>query len=183
LHVLAVPFVANRSTGEKSVLIRGAKIGVIGLLAAAMLALPQLGQGASADDSPANRSGEHRVPFQARDGMIYIQARVNGSLRTLLVDTGATFTILTLKAVPAINLDSPVTMNLAKGSMLASRRPVGFALGDSDHPERHCAFRLDAVVGDFKITHAEGAVGLDILSRFKSVTFDFKNSVMILEDR
>jgi hypothetical protein len=186
LHALAVPFDVNRSTGEKSVLIRGARIGVMGLLAAAMLALPQHGQGASADDSPAIRSGEsgeHRVPFQTRDGMIYIQARVNGSRRTLLVDTGATFTILTLKAVPAIDLDSPITMNLAKGSMLASRRPVGFALGDSDHPERHCAFRLDAVVGDFKITNAEGAVGLDILSRFKSVTFDFKNSVMVLEDR
>jgi hypothetical protein len=76
---------------------RGARIGVIGLLAVAMLALPQPGQGAGADDSPTNRSGEHRVPFEARDGMIYIQARVNGSRRTLLVDTGATFTILTLK--------------------------------------------------------------------------------------
>jgi hypothetical protein len=38
-------------------------------------------------------------------------------------------------------------------------------------------------VGDFKFTNAEGVVGLDILSRFKSVTFDFKNSVMVLEDR
>jgi Aspartyl protease len=167
-------------------MIRRAIFAVVALLAVSGLPWQASGQGASADNSPAIRSGEpreHRVPFQAQDGMIYIQARVNGSRRTLLVDTGATFTILTLKAVPAINLDSPVTMNLAKGSMLASRRPVGFALGDSDHPERHCAFRLDAVVGDFKITHAEGAVGLDILSRFKSVTFDFKNSVMVLEDR
>src|ERR1700756_4053996 len=159
---------------------------VVALLADPGLPWQASGQGASADDSPAIRSGEsgeHRVPFQVRDGMIYIQARVNGSRRTLIIDTGATFTILTLKAVPAIDLDWPITVNLGKGSMLDSRRPVGFALGDSDHPERHCAFRLDAVVGNFNITHAEGAVGLDILSRFKSVTFDFKNSVMILEDR
>jgi hypothetical protein len=38
-------------------------------------------------------------------------------------------------------------------------------------------------VGDFKFTNAEGVVGLDILSRFKSVTFDFKDTVMVLEDR
>jgi hypothetical protein len=28
--------------------------------------------------------------------------------------------------------------------------------------------------------NADGVVGLDILKQFKSVTFDFKNSVMIL---
>ena len=30
---------------------------------------------------------------------------------------------------------------------------------------------------------ADGLVGLDVLSQFKSVTFDFKNSILILEDR
>ena len=150
----------------------------------ALLAVPGLPWQASGQEPPPTfRAGEHRVPFQARDGLIYMHARVNGVSRLVVIDTAATLTIFTLKAVPAIDLDSPVTMNLAKGSMLGSRRSVGFALGDSDHPERHCAFRLDAVVGDFKIMHAEGAVGLDVLRRFKSVTFDFKNSVMILEDR
>jgi hypothetical protein len=150
----------------------------------ALLAVPGLPWQASGQEPPPTiRAGEHRLPFQAWDGMIYIQARVNGSRRTLLVDTGATLTVFTIKAVPAIDLDSAVVLNLAKGSVSASRRPVGLALGDSDHPERHCAFRLDAVVGDFKIMHAEGVVGLDVLSQFKSVTFDFKDSVMVLEDR
>jgi hypothetical protein len=57
------------------------------------------------------------------------------------------------------------------------------ALGDAGLPNQHFAFRLNAVVGDFRFLNAEGVVGLDILKRFKSVTFDFKNSVMILEDR
>jgi hypothetical protein len=42
---------------------------------------------------------------------------------------------------------------------------------------------LNAVVGNFKFLNAEGVVGLDILRLFKSVTFDFKNSVIILQDR
>jgi hypothetical protein len=177
LHELAVAFVANRSAGEEPVLMRAARIAVLGLSAIASLLAPARGQELTV------RDGEHRVAFQARDGLIYIQARVNGSRRTLLVDTGATFTIFTIKAVPEIDLDSAIVLNLPRGSVSASRHPVGLVLGDSDHPERHCAFRLNAAVGAFKFMNAEGVVGIDVLSRFKSVTFDFKNSVMILEDR
>jgi hypothetical protein len=183
LHEAAVRFDANRSIVEESVSMRGVRIAVLGLLAAAILATPQSGLAAGADDFSAPRSGEHRLPFQARDGLIYIQARVNGSLRTLLIDTGANLTAFTIKAVPMIDVDSAVPLNMAKGSVLASRLPVGLVLGDSNPPERHCAFRLNAAVGNFKFMNAEGVVGLDILSRFKSVTFDFTNSVMVLEDR
>ena len=133
--------------------------------------------------SPAIRPGEHRLPFEARDDLIYIRAVVNGNRTTLLVDTGAVFTIFTVKAVPTLRADPTVTIQTAQGSVLASRRPVGLALGDSGTPEKHCAFRLNAVVGNFKFPNAEGVVGLDILRLFKSVTFDFKNSVIILQDR
>jgi hypothetical protein len=151
---------------------------------AALLALPGLPWQASGQEPPPTvRANEHRLPFQSRDGLIYIQARVNGNRRTLLVDTGATFTLFTIKAVPTIDLDPVVNLNLPKGSVSASRRLVGLVLGDSDHPERHCAFRLNAAVGAFKFMNAEGVVGLDVLSQFKSVTFDFKDSVVILEDR
>jgi hypothetical protein len=150
----------------------------------ALLVVPGLPWQASGQEPPPTiRANEHRLPFQARDGLIYIQARVNGSRRTLLIDTGATLTLFTIKAVPEIDLDPAVMLNLPKGSVSASRRLVGLVLGDSDHPERHCAFRLDAVVGAFKFMNAEGVVGLDVLSQFKSVTFDFKDSVVILEDR
>ncbi len=132
---------------------------------------------------PAIRAGEHRLPFQGRDDLIYIPARVNGSRTTLLVDTGAVFTIFTEKAVPTPIADSTVTINMAKGSVLASRLPVGLALGDSGLPGQQCAFHLNAIVGKFKFLNPEGVVGLDILRLFKSVAFDFKNSVIILEDR
>jgi hypothetical protein len=138
--------------------------------------------GRAQEFAPAIRPGEHRLSFEARDDLIYIRAVVNGNRTTLLVDTGAVFTLFTEKAVPALGADPTVTINMAKGSVLASRLPVGLALGDSDIPEKHCAFRLNAVVGNFKFLNAEGVVGLDILRLFKSVTFDFKNSVIILQD-
>jgi hypothetical protein len=158
---------------------RRSTIAILGFLA--VISLPPCGRPQEA--APAIRAGEYRLPFEAHDDLIYIHAVVNGSRRTLLVDTGAVLTIFTLKAVPTLSTASLVTINMAKGSVLASRLPVGLALGDAGLPDRHFGFRLNAVVGDFKFLNAEGVVGLDILKRFKSVTFDFKNSVMILEER
>jgi predicted aspartyl protease len=74
------------------------------------------------------RAREHRLPIQLRDGLIYIQAQVNGSRTILLVDTGGALTTFTLRAVPTLNIDSRITMNLAKGSVSASRLPVGSPL-------------------------------------------------------
>jgi hypothetical protein len=148
------------------------------------LLVPGLSCYASRQESvPAIRAGEHRLPIKVRDGLIYVQADVNGSRATLLVDTGAVLTTFTLRLVPRPNTDSRITVNLAKGSVAAFRLPVGFILGEPGLKGRQCSFRQDALVGDFKFMDADGVVGLDVLSLFKSATFDFKNSVLILEDR
>ncbi|MDQ1453814.1 MAG: hypothetical protein QOK38_3680 [Acidobacteriaceae bacterium] len=101
----------------------------------------------------------------------------------MLIDTGAALTTFTLRVVPTLDTDSRIAINMAKGSVLASRPPVGFVLGDSDLRERHCSFLQNGVVGRFKFLDVDGLVGQDVLSRFKSLTFDFKNSTLILEDR
>jgi hypothetical protein len=159
-------------------------IAIAGLLVISSLSGPSLSWQAAGEESPPAvvRAGEHRLPFQLRNGLIYIQARVNGERATLLVDTGAALTIFTLRVVPTLNTDSQVTINMAKGSVSASRLPVGFVLGDSELRERHCVFHQNVVVGAFKFLEADGVVGQDVLSRFESVTFDFKNSTLILDD-
>ena len=105
------------------------------------LAFPCLSWQASGEQPlPAMRVGEHRLPIQLRDGLIYIQAQVNGRRATLLVDTGSALTTFSLRAVPTLNTVSRITVNLAKGSVSASRLPVGFVIGDPDLPQRHCSF-------------------------------------------
>lgn len=91
--------------------------------------------------------------------------------------------IFSIKILPTIDTDHRITMNLAKGSVSAFVVPAGFSLGDSSIKEQNCSFRRNIVVGDFKFGEADGVIGLDILSSFKTVTFDFKNSVLVLEDR
>jgi len=128
-------------------------------------------------------AGEHQLPFQARDGLIYIEAQVNGTRTKVLVDTGAVQTMFSIKVVPTLDANSRITVNMAKGSVAALSIPVGLTLGKLDQRQRRCSFHLDAIVGDFKFLGADGVVGLDVLGLFKSATFDFKNSVLILEDR
>ena len=154
-----------------------AAIATFGLLAIAGQPAPSQGP------SPTVRKGEHRIVFRARNGLLYIPARVNGSQATLLLDTGAALTTFSLKIVPTINItESRITINMAKGSVPAFRVPVGFTLGDSDFKEQRYSFRRSVVVGDFTFGEADGVIGLDILSSFKTVTFDFQNSILILED-
>jgi hypothetical protein len=128
----------------------------------------------------AVRAGEHRIPLILRDGAVYVHARVNGARAMLLLDTGAVFTTFSLKLVPT-QTDSKIIVAMAKGSVVAYRVPVGFTLGESAAREEHCSFRQTALVGDFKFGAADGVIGLDVLSSFESVTFDFTNSVLVLK--
>jgi hypothetical protein len=131
----------------------------------------------------ATRTGEHRIHFRARNGLIFVPARVGGNHVTLLLDTGAVLTTFSSKIVPSTTMDSRITINMASGSVSASRVPVAFTVGEPDMQERRCSFRQSVVVGDFKFGEADGVIGLDVLSSFKVVTIDFHNSVLILEER
>lgn len=159
--------------------IRRARVAIIGLLTLA--GLPWSGSGQA--PATTHRIGEHRVAFFAQDGAVFVRGRVNGNRATLLIDTGAVLTTFSLKLVPAQEASSRITMNMAKGSVQAFRLPVEFTLGDSEVRDEHCSFHQDAIVGDFKFGAADGVVGLDVLSSFKSVTIDFRNSVLILKDK
>ena len=153
-------------------------IAIFGLLAIASRPAPTPAQ----EPAATLRPGEHRVPFFMQDGAVYVRAHVNGNRVTLLLDTGAVLTTFSLKIVPT-QTGSRITINMAKGSVVAFRLPVGFTLGESTERGEHCAFHQNAIVGDFKFGVADGVVGLDVLGSFKSVTFDFKESMLILEDR
>jgi hypothetical protein len=120
---------------------------------------------------------EHRIPFKVRDGLIYVEATVNSRKATLLVDSGATLTTLGIKFLP-LDLESSrrITIHMAKGSVAAYQLPVTFALDGS-------TFRRDTVIGEFTFLNADGVLGADVLSNYKSVNFDFRASVLTLADK
>lgn len=148
----------------------------------AMIAASSLATNAQ-EPAHVAQAGQHRIPVVLHDGAVYIHGSVNGNRATLLLDTGAALTTLSFKLVPAFDSGPKIIVNIAKGSVSAFRIPVGLVLGDPKLKDEHCSFHQTAIVGDFKFGEADGVVGLDVLSSFKSVTLDFKHSVLILEDR
>ena len=82
----------------------------------------------------------------------------------MMIDNGADLKKFTLRVLPTVDTDSRITINMAKGSVLASRLPVGFVLGDSALREGHCSFHQNVVVGAFKFLDADGLVGQDVLA-------------------
>jgi len=154
-----------------------ATMAIIGLLAITGRLWP------AQEPAVAARAGEHRIHFRARNGLIFIPARVNGNHVTLLLDTGAVLTTFSSKIVPEINTSSQITIDMANGSVSAFRVPVALTVEDPDLQEQRCSFRQTVVVGDFKFGEADGVLGLDVLSSFRGVTIDFQNSVLILVDR
>jgi hypothetical protein len=157
----------------------GKRLGIAMMVLLATVARPARSQEPSA---PVPKR-EHRISFHMRGDYIFVPARVNGRQATLLLDTGASLSTFSIKILPSMDTDHRITMNLAKGSVPAFVVLAGFTLGDSEIKDQHCSFRRNIVVGDFKFGDADGVIGLDVLSSFKTVTFDFKESVLVLEDR
>jgi hypothetical protein len=122
------------------------------------------------------------LPIKIRDGRIYIRAQVNGRSAKLLVDTGSSSTTFSQKLVPNTNKGC-IGANHANSSISAFRIAVRFTLGDAKLPEQRCSFRRSVLVGDFEFLDADGLVGLDILNLFQSVTLNFKDFMLVLDDR
>jgi predicted aspartyl protease len=119
---------------------------------------------------------EHRIPFKLHDGLIYVEVGINGHKATLLVDSGATLTTLGIKFLPlGLEPSRRITIHMAKGSVAAYQLPVNFALDGSK-------FRRDTVIGEFTFLNADGVLGADVLSNYKSVNFDFRAGVLTLAD-
>ncbi len=174
---LAPTFLRNLSPAVGNM--ANTRLGIAIVFLLAVIARPSPGQ----EPSPAAPKGEHRISFHVRGDYILVPALVNGRQATLLLDTGAALSTVSVKILPTRDTNHKITMNLAKGSVAAFVVQAGFTLGDSGIKEQHCSFRRNIVVGDFKFGDADGVIGLDVLSSFKTVTFDFKDSVLVLQDR
>jgi len=135
------------------------------------------------EDSEVHRARQHRIPFRVEKGLVYVEAEVQGKPATLLVDSGAALTTFSQEKIPAQRAASKITISMARGSVVARRQEVRFSLGESRLRDQHCEFSRSAIVGDFQFMGADGVVGLDVLSTFQSITFDFANSILILEDK
>ena len=140
------------------------------------------GQGVTKDLNLAamfyQKSREHRIPFTAKGGLILIDTTVNGAQTKLIVDTGGATALGMRFLPPARPADAPTeTLDSVHGSSAVYPITVVWSLDGGDK-------KMPAVAGDINFPYsADGILGANVLESFRSVRFDFLNSVLILEDQ
>lgn len=123
------------------------------------------------------------VPFRQVKSMILVDAEVNGHHAVLLLDTGATYSVISSQLIGAtVKLDAlapsrggagsdgdAVSSNakIVVGANLWFRQPV-------------FVMNLDAVSKRLGV-RVDGLLGQDLLRGFQTVTIDYKNHTLTLE--
>jgi len=124
------------------------------------------------------------VPIElGRHGEILLHVKVNGHDAVLLLDTGASFSLITtriggnLATMPAVSIvegHTSQTLHIAKGSLNLGSGDVDTAFVVTDlNPTQTAALGVKKL---------DGLLGMRDLSAFKSVQIDFKHKVVELED-
>jgi aspartyl protease family protein len=130
-----------------------------------------------ADDRDGGRSeGRALAIRQSLDGHYYVNVRINGSEARLLVDTGATLTVLSKQQAERSGIfpsPSEYTANVRTASGIAKAAPVRLR---------------DLEIGDARLTNVRALVmdtpantsvlGIDTLQQFKS--YEFRDGVLTL---
>ena len=139
------------------------------------------GQDVSGGDDP--RSG---IPFEVNRnfGAILIQAQVNGQPATLIVDTGASHTILSSELLRVRSLALAHAPAPAKGSGFVGN--AGWAQANLEIQTMTWQNRKVLVMDDFQDLSKsmrqkiDGILGEDVLREFDSVVIDFKHHRLAL---
>src|SRR5579883_1386051 len=105
------------------------------------------------------------IPIEAKGHLLFVHGSIDEAPVTLLVDTGADRTLLTVTAVARLNLPRSlqITTTTGLGAPTPARDaelPSGLVLGETRFP-------ISAVsVGHFEVPQADGLLGADVLLAF-----------------
>jgi len=125
------------------------------------------------------------VSFELASGLIVVKVRVNGIPQRFVVDTGASHTILTARAVTTLALESHPALGStvvgAKGSTSATPVTVpSFVWGDVELSDLTLMQVAMEHVCGMTGNDVAGVIGYDVLSRFR-FTVDYRQRQLVLE--
>lgn len=126
----------------------------------------------------------YRVPFHSVNGMILLDATVNGKPAVLLLDTGAEFTIISAQAsgLSAAKLHT-LTANKAAGANGEYVKSRVDLILDKRHWIDREVLVMDLNDSSKRLgTRIDGFIGQDVLREFQGVHIDYKARTVTLEN-
>jgi hypothetical protein len=138
------------------------------------------------EDVPGRNDSKSGIPFDVSQnfGVILIRALVNKQPATLVVDTGASHTILSSELLQVRSLALEHADAPAKGSGYVGN--AGWARATLEIGKMTWPDRKVLVMDDFRDLsnsmkrRIDGIVGEDVLKEFDSVVLDFKHQRLVL---
>jgi predicted aspartyl protease len=122
------------------------------------------------------------VPFRSVNSYILVEASIDGTPVTLLVDTGANNTILNARSIGRVQL--PVSQPVNQGAGIIGNAPrlrVRVEIARQFmFSQSVSVMNLEELSKRFQIPF-DGLLGQDILNQFRSVRIDYKAHVIELE--
>ena len=133
--------------------------------------------------SPQEQPRTFRVTFHTVNGLILLDATVNGKPQTFILDTGAQVSLLDRSLA---GLEKQKAGNNVNGVIDTSK--MGRVVSSLCIGTRCLSDRSLGVVDYEKVSRAlgvrvDGQIGQDILRQFSAVRIDFKNQVVELETK
>jgi aspartyl protease len=126
-----------------------------------------------------------RLPFRSAHSMIIVQAKINGTPVALLLDTGATRTIVSADIYGKVPFRLRTIERNARGPGIFGDSlilPVNLELANHMWAgERVAIMNLDGLSQVLGIQF-DGLLGQDILREFHSVRIDYRNHIIELEE-
>ncbi len=121
----------------------------------------------------AAQSAPTKIPLIKKNGLYYAAVSINGNAALLLIDTGASITLLNRKfSGLAVGLPASGVRGVG-ASAKGQRTEIHLRIGDR-------AFATDAMIGDFQIPDADRSLGSDVLAACGEVVFDYANDTLLL---
>jgi hypothetical protein len=129
------------------------------------------------------------IPVHFQGGRIFVEAVVDQRRVLLQVDSGAATSIIDLNSLPKHTKAQEVTVCTATGNSRAVILDGIIEVAERvDASDSRLSFQQKLVYGNFNLGYTKdgkrvsGLIGLDILSTYASVTFDFQKQTIVLTE-
>jgi len=128
---------------------------------------------------------QHVIPVHFQEGRVLVEAIVDQRRVLLIVDSGAMVSVIDLNSLPKHGKADERTICTATGNKTAAllNGTIEFA-----EQSGKLAFQQKMLYGNFNFGYTKdgkrigGLIGLDLLSTYASVSFDFQHQTMTLTE-
>jgi Aspartyl protease len=123
-----------------------------------------------------------QIPFSYSDGLIVIQAKINGKTAALLFDSGAMRTFVNPAVLDGLKTVSGNAISIADGNAVDVRVvKTTVSLGDASLPVLVSSYDMNRFAASIGL-RIDGVIGQDVIAKFSGILIDYvRHRITLIE--